>query len=143
MTIRRKSHQRDLILAELRAVNSHPTAMDLYEMVRRQLPRISLGTVYRNLDLLARHGLIQKLESGGSQARFDGNPDRHFHVRCVCCGQVADLPDAPQDPWRGKIGSLSGHEILGLRVEYVGICSACAEQVGPERRAQLTREWGR
>jgi len=58
--------QRKTILNILRQTNSHPSADELYEMVRKQLPRISLGTVYRNLEILANMGIIQKLELGGT-----------------------------------------------------------------------------
>ena len=142
MGFQRKTRQREVILEELREVASHPTATELYERVRARLPRISLGTVYRNLDLLVRQGLVQKLESGSAQARFDGNPDRHQHVRCVRCGRVADVQEGPAVQAQGAIRQLSGHEILGLRVEYVGICPACGEEISPDERVRLQRRWG-
>ncbi|MBU0769673.1 MAG: transcriptional repressor, partial [Proteobacteria bacterium] len=69
--------QRKTILNILRQTNCHPSADELYELVRKQLPRISLGTVYRNLEVLAKTGLIQKLELGGTIKRFDWNPNKH------------------------------------------------------------------
>ena len=92
---RRKTRQRQVILEELQAVTSHPTAVELYQLVRRRLPRVSLGTVYRNLDLLARMGLIEKKEHSGGEARFDANTAQHDHLRCVRCGRVDDLPTPP------------------------------------------------
>ena len=137
----RNTKQRKVILEELQSVQSHPTAPELYEVVRRRLPRISLGTVYRNLDLLVRHGLIRKLESGGGQARFDGKPDRHCHVRCVECGRVADISEAPtMQEFEGE-ERIEGYEILGLRVEYVGICPGCGTRMPPDERTRLRREW--
>ena len=97
----RNTRQRQVILEELQKLTSHPTAAGLYEIVRRRLPKISLGTVYRNLELLARTGLIQKLEFGGGEARFDGNVDRHDHVRCVRCGRVDDISAPPLDLFGG------------------------------------------
>ena len=70
--LQRNSRQRQVILEELRKLTSHPTAAVLYAVVRRRLPKISLGTVYRNLELLARMGVVQKLELAGGEARFDG-----------------------------------------------------------------------
>jgi Fur family ferric uptake transcriptional regulator len=61
----RLTSQRQVILEELKKVKSHPTANEVYDMVRKRLPRIGLGTVYRNLDLLAERGIIKKLEVGG------------------------------------------------------------------------------
>ena len=81
----RHSRQRDVILEELQAIVSHPSAISLYEIVRQRLPKISLGTVYRNLELLVETGLVQKLQAGGGETRFDGDVRRHDHVRCLGC----------------------------------------------------------
>ena len=72
----RMTHQRRIILEELRNTRSHPTADEVYEIVRKRIPKISLGTVYRNLELLSESGVIQKLEIGGTQKRFDGTGRR-------------------------------------------------------------------
>ena len=130
MKSQRNTRQRRVILEELRKLSSHPTAADLYEIVRRHLPRISLGTVYRNLELLARMDLIQKLEISGTEARFDGNPDRHYHVRCVRCERVDDLHEVPDDPMKGGFEELDGYEILGYRLEFFGICPECRKRPG-------------
>jgi Fur family ferric uptake transcriptional regulator len=122
---RRHTPQRNVILEELQKAVSHPTAAQLYEVVRRRLPKISLGTVYRNLDLLARMGKIQKLDLGGSEARFDGNPDLHYHVRCVHCGRVDDVHGPPADLVSDQPRGVGGYEILGHRLELLGICPQC------------------
>jgi len=67
----RLTTQRQIILEELAKVTSHPTANEVYDMVRKRLPRIGLGTVYRNLELMADSGVILKIEVGGTQKRFD------------------------------------------------------------------------
>jgi len=84
--------QRRVILDELRKLKSHPSADELYRRVRRFLPRISLGTVYRNLEVLSQQGVVQKVELGGPQRRYDGDATTHYHVRCVECGRVEDAP---------------------------------------------------
>jgi len=121
----RNTRQRKVILEELRKLTSHPTAVELYEIVRRRLPTISLGTVYRNLELLTRLGLIQKLEFGGGQARFDGNADSHYHVRCVRCGRVDDIHTPPLDLFGGEGNDLDGYQILGCNIQFFGICPRC------------------
>ena len=123
----RNTQQRDVIVEELCKTRSHPTAAELYEVVRRRIPRISLGTVYRNLDLLARLGRIHKLEMTGAETRFDGDTRRHDHVRCVGCGRVDDLPGAPLDLPEDRCGDLGGYAILGHRLEYQGLCAACRQ----------------
>ena len=122
----RMTRQRKVILEELRKVRTHPSADEVYEMVRRRLPRISLGTVYRNLEILSKSGEIQKLEPGSSLKRFDGNPDTHHHIRCAQCGCIAD---ADLDV---EIKIHDGHKhnadfrIIGHRLEFIGICPACS-----------------
>lgn len=84
----RLTTQRQIILEELEKVTSHPTANEVYDMVRKRLPRIGLGTVYRNLELMAETGIILKIEVGGTQKRFDATTHPHYHIRCISCGKV-------------------------------------------------------
>ena len=121
----RNTPQRRIILEELRRSISHPTAVELYEIVRRRLPRISLGTVYRNLELLSRKGTIQKLALGGTETRFDGNLAPHDHVRCVCCGGLDDVQGLPADLGLDELRKCGDYEILGRRLEFVGVCLDC------------------
>jgi Fur family ferric uptake transcriptional regulator len=86
------TRQRQIILEELRKADTHPSADEVYETVRKRLPRISLGTVYRNLEILSELGEIQKLELGGDLKRFDRKPNKHYHIRCMNCGRVDDAP---------------------------------------------------
>lgn len=121
----RMTHQRRVILDELKKVTSHPTADKVYEMVRQRLPRISLGTVYRNLEILSKCGMIQKLELGGNQQRFDGNTKNHYHVRCIRCGRVDDVPVEPVAMFEDALRRVSDYEIIGHRLEFVGLCPQC------------------
>ena len=121
----RNTRQRQMILEELRKLTSHPTAADLYKIVRKRLPNIGLGTVYRNLGLLSENRVIEKLDTGGSEARFDGNPELHCHARCSVCGRVGDLPDIAPDPLGDKLKQANGWEILGYRIEFTGTCPKC------------------
>ncbi|MBN2579959.1 MAG: transcriptional repressor [Pirellulales bacterium] len=126
-----KSHrntlQRQVILEELRKLKNHPTASALHVLVQKRLPKISLGTIYRNLEYLSQIGAIQKLSISGGEARFDAVIEPHQHVRCINCGRVddADCPpliipqDYPQD--------MRGYQILGHRLEFFGICPECRQ----------------
>jgi Fur family ferric uptake transcriptional regulator len=122
----RLTNQRRVIIEELQRLRSHPTADELYEIVRRRLPHISLGTVYRNLEFLAGKGIIKKLEIGGAQKRFDADLDNHQHIRCTKCGRIDDLPEgtAVTHCDREALES-TGYEIIDRRVEFIGICPDC------------------
>ncbi|MCP4591741.1 MAG: transcriptional repressor [bacterium] len=122
---RRNTRQRQVVLEELRKLASHPTAVELYEIARRRLPKISLATVYRNLELLTRMGIARKLETRGGQARFDGDLDRHYHVRCVNCGRVDDVRGLPDNPVNGAVEEVSGYDVQGFRLEFFGVCPGC------------------
>lgn len=121
----RITKQRQVILDELCGVTSHPTADDLYNMVRQRLPKISLGTVYRNLEIMAECGIIQKLDIGGTQKRFDGNAAVHYHVRCGQCGRVDDIDLPPDFNVEKAASKLTSFTILRHRLEFTGICPGC------------------
>ena len=124
-TTLRVPRQRQVLLDELCQVRTHPTADELYQMARKRLPRISLGTVYRNLELMAENGMIQKLEVGGTQKRFDGNAEPHYHVRCLKCGRVDDLEMALSEDVEALARQQTGYSILRHSLEFSGFCPAC------------------
>ncbi|MEE4166407.1 MAG: transcriptional repressor [Desulfocapsaceae bacterium] len=122
----RLTTQRQIILEELSKVKSHPTASEVYDMVRKRLPRIGLGTVYRNLELMAESGVILKLEVGGTQKRFDATTDLHYHIRCVDCGRVDDI-ELPVQQEINKIASENtSYQVLNHHIEFSGICEQCS-----------------
>ena len=124
----RMTRQRRVILEEIRKKNNHPAADEIYERVRKQLPRISLGAVYRNLDVLCELGEIQRLELSGSVKRYDGVPKKHYHIRCVCCGRVDDAPIAPLNELENDLYSTTVFEIIGHNLEFTGLCPKCSQE---------------
>lgn len=124
----RLTTQRQVILEELSKVKTHPTASELYDMVRKRLPRIGLGTVYRNLELMAENGLILKIEVGGTQKRFDATTEDHYHIRCSLCGRVDDIDVPVMEKLATQAANSSAYLILGHHVEFTGICSVCQQQ---------------
>jgi Fur family ferric uptake transcriptional regulator len=132
----RMTRQRKVILDELRKVQTHPSADAVYERVRRRLPHISLGTVYRNLEILAESGEIQKLDLGCKQKRFDGQAGRHFHIRCIRCERVADAPSALNVAIDYSLEGAADFKIIGYNLEFTGICSVC---LGKAKRNGDTR----
>jgi Fur family ferric uptake transcriptional regulator len=134
----RMTRQREVILEELRKVNTHPSADEVYEMVRKRLPRISLGTVYRNLEILSESGDIQKLEPGCTLKRFDGNPSKHWHIRCIRCDRIADVPIVPGFEIDLKQANATDFKVIGHRLEFLGVCPQCLAKSNPanEQRPQ-------
>jgi Fur family ferric uptake transcriptional regulator len=123
------TRQRKVILEEVRKdLDRHLTADEVYEEVRKHLPRISLGTVYRNLEILAELGEIQKLEMAGSIKRFDGNPQKHYHIRCLRCGRLDNAPVAPLQQIEDKLYGATVYTIIGHRLEFEGFCPQCSRE---------------
>lgn len=127
--IQRSTRQRQVILEEVKRSATHPTADEIYERVRTRLPRVSLGTVYRNLDVLAANGDIVKMAPGQTQMRFDGNLSVHYHMTCIHCGQVEDLPmtpsENPVDILEKMTSLFTKYGVFGHKLEFVGICAEC------------------
>lgn len=124
----RTTQQRLVILEELRSLNDHPSADELYERVRKKLPRISLGTVYRNLEVLSQLGEIQILNLSGSLKRYDGVPHKHYHIRCVNCDRVDDAPIAPLNQIEDELYKSTVFEIIGHNLEFTGLCPECTAE---------------
>ena len=122
------TRQRRAILNAVQETDSHPTADDVYDRVRQTLPRISLGTVYRNLAELAERGMMQELRLGSGQKRFDGNTLDHCHVRCLSCGRVADAPiEVEALPEVSRLAEF-GFEVIGCAVEVRVHCPRCVNE---------------
>lgn len=121
----RCSQQREVVLEVVRSTMDHPTAEWVYRQARRRLPRISLGTVYRNLKRLAEEGVIREIQAAGHAARFDGNTGRHYHIRCLGCGRVNDLPLSVDTRVEEEAARAMNYRILGHQVEVLGLCPLC------------------
>jgi Fe2+ or Zn2+ uptake regulation protein len=123
---------RRVVLEVVRGTGSHPTAEWVHRMVRRRLPRVSLGTVYRNLRLLVEEGLVQELP--GPHARFDGNLGRHHHFTCVGCGRILDVEGPLCEPQAravaARVESAHGLTVTHQRIEFFGRCPACRSGAG-------------
>ncbi|GAW93005.1 Fur family transcriptional regulator [Calderihabitans maritimus] len=124
---KRMTKQKQTILEILRSTTCHPTADWIYEQARKKLPDISLGTVYRNLNVLRDEGEIMELNYGSTFSRFDGNPRNHYHFVCESCGQVYDVDYPVQNQLEKVIEEKTGARVQYHRLEFYGICSACLE----------------
>ena len=123
----RFTHQRAAVFEFLQATDGHPTAEEVYLAVRRQIPKISLATVYKALDALVDAGLASKLANLDGPARYDCRSDAHYHLRCLQTGQIRDLniPFDPHlleklDPHLAEVLERQGFRITDYRLELLG-----------------------
>ncbi len=121
------SRQRASIKEYLMDSHEHPTADAVYLHVKKQFPNISLGTVYRNLNLLADMGEATKIPTPDGGDRFDGDTHPHYHVACTSCGQVMDLmvdedyiDSINREAEKYFNGSISSHKMM-----FYGVCADC------------------
>lgn len=121
------SRQRELILETVRHFPIHPTADEVYTQVKREIPSISLGTVYRNLNLLTGLGLLRKLETAGnSSVRYDGRNDEHCHLVCNTCGTIADMDLRLFTPIDSIVEQKTGFTVSEHDIILKGTCASCA-----------------
>lgn len=119
------SRQREAIVNYLRSTTAHPTAETIYENIRKIYPNVSLGTIYRNLNLLVIHNEIIKLSCGDGSDRFDGNTIPHNHFLCRCCNRVLDLEMEPIDHINVIAGAGFPGKIEGHITYFYGVCEDC------------------
>ncbi len=123
------SRQRQAILDYLRETKDHPTADMVYTHVRKLYPKVSLGTVYRNLNLLVEEGEILRLTQGTGSERFDGNTQLHYHFVCNHCNHVLDLKTTCLEHINtlanvGFDGIVESHQVL-----FHGLCPMCKKNI--------------
>ena len=125
---RRETRQREAILNVLRHAGSHPTADWIYDEVRKVIPNISKGTVYRNLKTLRDMGEISELNLSGTVSRYEGRKDSHYHFRCSRCGRVFDLNEPVDNELDKRMAQKTGFKITYHQLEFRGLCKECQQK---------------
>jgi Fur family peroxide stress response transcriptional regulator len=122
----RRSRQRDRILNVLQATD-HPTASEVYDRLKPEFPSLSLGNVYRNLNILVEQDLVDRIQAGSTFDRFEARKSPHFHFVCTNCGKIIDVD--PPETIHSTLNELATSQLGivpdGHRVEYYGRCSDC------------------
>ena len=126
--MRNYSKQREVILNVLRSTDTHPTVNWIYERCREVLPKISLGTVYRNLTELKNEGEIIEVSVADGFQHFDGNPKTHLHFHCEECGAIYDCL-SPDDNLKSYIEEKLGCKVTAQKLVFDGICKSCSAKI--------------
>lgn len=121
---RRNTHQRQLVLDAVRSRWDHPTADDIFATVRAHDPKVSRGTVYRNLNLLAEEGAILSIKVPGGN-RFDRTVEPHGHVVCTSCGAVVDVPQPFDHEIDSEVADSTGYDVKSHYTIFEGLCPQC------------------
>lgn len=121
----RLTKQRLTVLKALQGTKSHPDANWIYEKVRKEIPHISLGTIYRTLGVLKETGLLRELDYGSSLSRYDANAENHVHIVCTNCGRIADLELPLGTELERQAQGATDFAINDYRLEFYGLCPDC------------------
>jgi Fe2+ or Zn2+ uptake regulation protein len=121
----RSTRQRSHIIETLQETTSHPTAAWIFDRVKEKCPNISLGTVYRNLNILKETGKIREIKFGKNTARYDGNIEFHHHIVCLECGKLEDVTCAVSPNLIHQVEAAKGYKISGHQMEFKGTCPDC------------------
>lgn len=132
---RRNTRQRKLVLDAVRAHHDHPTADDIYNDVVREDPRVSRGTVYRNLRLLEETGTIRCINAPGSN-RFDWRVDDHVHAACRLCGRVVDVALPYDSAADAAVSRETGFSVTSHSTLFEGICPECQRKLAEQAEAE-------
>lgn len=126
----RNTRQKDIILQAVKAHGCHPSAEELYALLKPEHPRLSLATVYRNLNQFAELGELRRISISGEPMRFDGQMETHTHAICERCGCIIDLFDdefAKQlHAHIQKVQENSFFKVQSAELLYQGLCEDCA-----------------
>ncbi len=123
--MRRETRQREAILRVLINTKAHPTADWIYEEGRKEIPNISKGTVYRNLQVLQEDGAVTELNLNGTVSRFEAKQDSHYHFRCERCGRVFDLDEPVNNKLDERVAKRTGFTVSHHQLEFRGLCKDC------------------
>jgi len=121
----RQSLQRDRMLEILRGTDTHPTADWLYSQLKTEFPKLSPGTVYRNLGILQQMGKIKRIQYGSTFDRYEANLSNHYHFICENCNSITDITIPACEEILKNADELSDLSINYHQIEFYGICSSC------------------
>ena len=127
-TLRRNSRQRMLVYDAVKASHEHPNAEEVYQVVKQRLPDISLGTVYRNLNLLEEMGQLRRIHTGIGGDRFDAVITAHPHLICTRCGGVFDLNLDISQLLQSAKGVEGSFQVEDCKVLVQGVCEDCLKK---------------
>ena len=123
----RETKQRRVVYNTIKNTYSHPTADWIFEQVRHTLPKVSLGTVYRNLGVLKEEGLVHEIFGNDRRAHFDADISPHAHFICESCNQIIDVRGVKNIDWK-TLKDLVGCEVSQQQVVFTGRCAGCLQQ---------------
>jgi Fe2+ or Zn2+ uptake regulation protein len=122
------TRQRTAVFEYLQQAEHHPTAEEVFLAIKKTLPKVSLATVYKNLEALIEAGVASKLTYGDGSARYDIRTDHHYHLRCLQCGKIWDMEPTEMSEAFKRMKPRPGFQVRDLRLELLGTCRECRKE---------------
>ena len=121
----KKSRLRERLLAIIDATGTHPTAQELFDVLREEHPGVGLASIYRNLRILVEQGRLTRVEIKGNSERFETRLDRHYHLICEDCGAVRDIPLEVDRDLDHRVEKVTGYSVSRHEIQFFGRCEKC------------------
>lgn len=126
---RRNTLQKEIVLNAVQSLKNHATAEEIYTFINKEYPNISKGTVYRNLNVLSKDGLIQRVEIPNAADHYDHNYSKHFHVHCIKCNKVFDVFSDDLPNMLHLVQDTNEIHFLDYDIMFKGICRQCQQKM--------------
>ena len=123
------THQREIIYRAVVSSKQHPSPEHIFDEVRRQIPSLSLATVYKNIHTFLEAGLLREVSPHHGSLRLEANLADHHHLVCTRCKAIVDLDESEVEPIHLSRKLQAGYRILRYSVEFQGLCPACAAAI--------------
>ena len=124
----KRSRQRERILELIKSTDIHPTANWIFRQLKDEFPHLSMGTVYRNLAILAEKEEVKKIDFGSTFDRFEANTTPHYHFVCEKCGRIIDLEMPVDASLNDRVRKQTPHVAHHHTAEFYGVCDLCKVQ---------------
>lgn len=121
--------QRYAIYKYLKSTKSHPSAEMIYDAIKADFPTMSLATVYKTVRTLIELGLVQEINVGEDNFRFDANVDNHPHIVCITCGKVDDIEDAAFEHLNQDVENFTNYKVSTHKLYFYGVCPECQKEL--------------
>lgn len=117
--------QRLAVYKYLKSTKEHPSAETIYKALHESYPTMSLATVYKALKTLVEVNLVQEINIGEGNFRYDGTPNEHAHVQCISCGKVEDLDHIDFPSLNNLVEEKTNYKIKWNKLFFYGTCENC------------------
>jgi len=121
----RETLQRKAILQYLSNVNEHPTVKEIHSALKKDIPNLSVATVYQNLKILTKYCIIKEINIKNMPSRYDANIENHYHIICQSCGNIKDFNYPVFTEIENVAGHLFNYEVYSHSLEIYGVCEKC------------------